>query len=80
LKNKKTIGAYEVRQWCFCPRQWYLFRTTHRKANILASKKGVEFHENAAKPIKAIQKSQTAMATAIVLGGIICLIWLLSLS
>lgn len=80
MKSKKSIGAYEVRQWCFCPRQWYLFRTMGRIKRASNSRKGMEFHRSASRPIKAIQKTQSMIVTAIVMGGIVCLIWFFSLS
>ena len=80
VQNNNKISANEIRQWCFCPRQWYLYRTTSKVKNIHVSarKRGVAFHHSAARPVRAIQRLQRAIVTIAVIGGIACLILFLA--
>ncbi len=76
-KNNPFIRSSEIKQWDYCPRQWYLLRTTGRKINTQAAKRGLEYHQKEAKGVKAVQKTQSLLITSILTGGIICLLWFL---
>ena len=78
MRNGVKIRSNEIRQYCFCPRQWYLFRTTGKRVVCAASRRGEEFHKKAAQPIKAIQRTQSFMVALIIIGGIACIFWLFS--
>ncbi len=77
-KNDLFIRSSEIKQWDYCPRQWYLLRTTGRKINSQAAKRGLEYHNRQAKGVKAVQKTQSFLIKSILTGGIICLFWFLS--
>ncbi len=76
--NRHNIRASELRQWDLCPRQWYLLRTTGRRIRTQASLRGREFHRQQSVMVKEAQKSQSIAKTFFVIGGIACLLWLLS--
>jgi hypothetical protein len=76
-KSKPNIRSGEFRSWSYCPRQWYLLRTTKRRINTAASRKGMEFHRSHSQKVEAVQKAQSNFKTIIV-GGIVCLLlWFL---
>jgi len=78
MNNSPYIGSSEFKQWAFCPRHWYLLRTTGKRASGPAVRRGVEFHTRKSKEVINVQKKQSAFVTAVILGGIACIIWLLS--
>ena len=80
MKKQKDISPTWIRQWCFCPRQWFLFRTTGRKVDVTPeSKRGVEFHLNESRKVEAVRRTQTALKVTILAGGVLCMLfWLFS--
>jgi hypothetical protein len=81
MNNSPYIGSSEFKQWVFCPRHWYLLRTTGKRAQgpqIPTVRRGVEYHTAKSREVINVQKKQSAFVTAAVLGGIACIIWLLS--
>ena len=78
-RNKPNINANEIKQWDFCPRQWYLIRTKGRTWNDQPARRGQEFHQQHAVPVKQIQKTQSFISKIVTIGGAACLFWLLSL-
>ena len=78
MKRSKNINASEIRQWCFCPRQWYLLRTTGRKVVTFATKRGVDFHLKESRKVEAVKRMQLALGTTLIIGGIVCCILFLS--
>lgn len=79
MKNNTNIRASEIKQWAFCPRQWYLQRTTGRRScGGPAARKGEEFHRNKARGVQEVRKAQSALTKALMIGGIVCLLWLFS--
>lgn len=78
MSRLKNIRASEIRQWCFCPRQWYLLRTTGRRVVTAATKRGVDFHLKESRKVEAVQKMQLAFVAYLIIGGIVCCILLLS--
>ena len=84
MKNKPNINASELKQWDFCPRQWYFLRTKGRRgrqqiSSTEPSRRGQEFHQQKSGPVKKAQKTQSAISKFMTIGGIACLLWLLSL-
>ncbi len=77
MTKKANISAGEIRQWCYCPRQWYLLRTGGRRLMTPASRQGVAYHQKEAVKVKAVVRSQSALVTILILGGAACCIWLL---
>ena len=73
-----NIGSAEFKQWAFCPRHWYLLRTTGKRAHGPAVQRSMEFHARKSKEVITIKKTQSLFLTAVILGGIVCIIWLLS--
>jgi hypothetical protein len=78
VKRNNNIRASELSQWCFCPRQWYLFRTTGRKVMTPSSKRGIDFHVKESQKVEAVKSTQWVFATILIIGGMACIIWLLS--
>ena len=76
MKKKRNIAANEIRQWCFCPRQWYLLRTTGLRIMTPAAKRGVVYHQREAVRVNAVVRSQSALTIILLLGGAACCIWL----
>ncbi len=76
-QEKRKTNSNEYRQWDYCPRQWYLFKTTGRKIRCQASKRGLEFHHRQAQSVQAVQNTQSFLMKIIITGGIVCLFWLL---
>ena len=77
-KGKRKTSSNEFRQWDFCPRQWYFIKTRWKKRRNAAAQRGVEFHRNMSKGVKAVQKAQRLFKAAAITGGLICLLWLVS--
>jgi hypothetical protein len=77
MQNKRFTKASELGQWEYCPRQWYLSKTRGVRINSDACRKGVAFHYAKSKGVKSVQQNQTMFITALVIGGIICLFFLL---
>ena len=76
--HKPFIRASELKQWDYCPRQWYLVRTTSRRLHCQAAKRGVEFHNRKLGAVQAIQKTQSHLVKLLITGGIVCFCcWLL---
>ncbi len=73
MKNSGAIRSSELAQWCFCPRQWYLFRTTGKKPEGRAVTRGLIYHKGKAGNIQSIQRMQRALVMTAALGGIACL-------
>ena len=84
MKNKPNINASELKQWDFCPKQWYLLRTGGRRriqqqlCSNQASRRGQEFHQKKSGPVKQAQKTQSVISNFLTIGGLACLFWLLS--
>jgi len=76
--GRNNIRASEIRQWCFCPRQWYLFRTTGRKVMTAASMRGIDFHLKESHKVEAVQRTQWFFTATLIMGGVACIIWFLS--
>ena len=77
-KNVINIRSSEMRSWSYCPRQWYLRRTTGRKISCQASKRGLEFHNKQAQHVRAVRNTQSILTKTLMIGGIVCLFLLLS--
>ena len=77
-RDKYFIGASEFNQWNYCPRKWYLERTTGIRIDTPEIRKGKEFHNMRGKDARQVQKTQSALIAAITIGGIACLFLLLS--
>jgi hypothetical protein len=73
-KNKRYIGSSEFKTWNFCPRYWYLMRTSGRSAQGAAIQRGNAYHKKMSKGVVAVKQSQSAFVKALVLGGIICIL------
>lgn len=71
MKNKRYIAASEFKQWAFCPRHWYLLRTTGKRANSSNARRGTLYHNAKAEGVKKVQKTQ-AVLLWVILGGIAC--------
>ena len=79
MQKQKDIPPSWIRQWCFCPRQWFLFRTTGRKVETADSRRGMEFHERESRKVEAMRRTQKALKITVYAGGALCLmLWLLS--
>lgn len=79
MKRDITIRAGEIRQWCFCPKQWYLIRTRGIRKTTPAGKRGIEHHKRESRKVEAVQRIQMRIKTMIFAGGALWLIfWLLS--
>jgi CRISPR/Cas system-associated exonuclease Cas4 (RecB family) len=75
--NKHSISASELKQWDYCPRQWYLLKTTGSRVNNRAVRLGREFHQKQAQGVKAVRNTQSLLTKFILTGGIACLFWFL---
>ncbi len=81
MENRSIrISSHEIKQWAFCPGQWYLLRITGRRVNDAFIRKGVAFHHEKAKQIRKIKKTQNVLVLLWVIGIALCLFFLLSLS
>jgi hypothetical protein len=78
MKDKRYIGSSEFKQWAFCPRHWYLLRTTGKRAQGSSAQRGVDYHTRKSREVISVKKTQSAFIAAVILGGIVCLILLLS--
>ncbi len=76
MNYSDTIRSSELAQWRFCPRQWYLFRTTSKKPEGRAVTRGLMYHKGKAGNVQSIQRTQRAIVITAALGGIACLAWL----
>jgi hypothetical protein len=77
MKKKRFIKASEFGQWEYCPMQWYLGKTTYRRINSEACKKGIAYHCAKSEGVKSVQNDQKKLVTALIIGGIICIFFLL---
>jgi hypothetical protein len=77
MREKRFIKASEFAQWEYCPRQWYLNKTGGMRFNREASRRGVAYHNAQSEGVKSVQQGQTKLVVALVIGGIICLFFLL---
>jgi hypothetical protein len=72
------ISSHEIKQWAFCPRQWYLLRTTGRRVDNAFIRKGSSFHHAKARQIRKIKIMQNILVSLVVIGAALCLFFLLS--
>jgi hypothetical protein len=77
-KHINDIGASEFNQWNYCPKKWYLERTTGIKPRTPEIRKGEEFHNMRGKGVMKVQKTQSALIATIIIGGLTCLFFFLS--
>ncbi len=75
--NKRFIKSSEFGQWEHCPRQWYLNKTKGMRIKSGDCRKGVAYHKSKAEGVKSVQRDQAKLLTALAIGGIICLFFLL---
>jgi hypothetical protein len=71
------IKSSELKQWSFCPREWFLLRTRRIKINNIHTKRGLEFHNKQAKGIRSIKRTQNQLVFLLATGGALCLLLLL---
>lgn len=78
-RDKINVISTELKQWGFCPRQWYYFRLTGRKPWNAAIKRGLEYHHEKSVAVKYIKLIQNLVVVAGIGGGVLCLYLLLVL-
>ena len=78
MKQRSSyINSAELRQWGFCPRQWYYYRVTgKRPAYSSGMKRGIEYHERKAHHVSSIIQTQKALGLVLKTGGLVCLFYL----
>ena len=80
MKKGNYIRASEMQSWSFCPKQWYLCRTTGKKPDSPAIQKGKAYHVQESKSVRNVQRTQKSIVKYALIGGAIaCLLWYLSL-
>ncbi len=77
MKKERTIPPCWIRQWYFCPRQWFLLRARSGRVETPESTRGVEFHRSESRKFEAIGRTQKLIKIVIYTGGSLCFIWLL---
>lgn len=71
-KPRSTIiGASEIKQWDFCPMQWWLIRNG-AKSDSAATRRGVAYHDERGKAVKAITVRQNILKYAWIGVAICC--------
>ncbi len=79
LKQKPFRNSSEFKQWDYCPRQWYLRRTLGKKhGTSAAARRGIDHHQKISKGVKEVQFAQGLFKAALIAGGVICLLLLVS--
>lgn len=54
------ISATDLKQWCFCPRQWYFYKTTGRRPKFnKAIKRGLDYHRVKGEAVDSVIKAQS---------------------
>lgn len=70
------IKSSELKQFEFCPREWFLLRDRGIKVNNIHTKGGQDFHHQQAIGIRSIKKTQNRLVFLLVTGGALCLLLL----
>ncbi len=79
MENRSIrISSHEIKQYAFCPRQWYLLRTTGRRVNDAFIREGAAFHHEKARQIRRIKTTQDVLVFLCAVGIVLCLFFLLS--
>lgn len=77
-KTDHKISATDLKQWCFCPRQWYFYKSTGRKPKFnRALKRGIDYHRIKGEAVDSVIKAQSNLKFFLKAGGSICLLLLL---
>ena len=72
------ISATDLQQWCFCPHQWYFYKSTGRKPKFnRAVKRGIDYHRIKGEAVDSVIKAQRNLMFFLKAGGSICLLSLL---
>ncbi len=77
-KTNLKISATDLKQWSFCPRQWYFYKTTGRKPKFnRAIKRGLDYHRAKGEAVDSVIKAQRYLVFFLKTGGSICLLLVL---
>lgn len=75
VKNNLKISATDLKQWSFCPRQWYFYKTTGKRPKFSkAIKRGLDYHRVKGEAVDSVIKAQSNLMFFLKAGGSICLL------
>jgi hypothetical protein len=73
------IKSSELKQWAFCPRQWFLLRMSGRKVDNEFTRRGLRFHHQEARKFNAIKRTENTLTVVLIVGGVLFALFIYSL-